>query len=64
MMDVSVGRNKENLSFHSVEFSLDGIYQIFEKLFMSEIGACMIRMLNKDVSSANILIVYVNKGSH
>lgn len=64
MVDVSMRRDEDNLGLHSVELSLDSAYQIFEKLLMGEVGTGMISMLNEDVSSANILIVNVNKRSH
>lgn len=64
MVYILVRWDQYHLGFHSIELSLDGSKEVLENLFVSEIGASLIRMLDKDVTCADILVIDVNKGSH
>ena len=64
VVNVSVRRDKDDLSLHSVELPLDGANQIFKKLFMSKVSTSLIRMLDENISSADILVINVNKRPH
>ena len=53
-----------HLGLHSVELPLNCGKEVLKDLFVSEIGASLIRMQYKDITSDDILVIDVYKWPH
>lgn len=64
MVDILVRWDQYHLGLHSVELSLNSGKEVLKDLFVSEIGASLIRMQDKDITSDDILVIDVDKWAH
>ena len=64
MVDILVRWDQYHLGLHSVELPLNCGKEVLKDLFVSEIGASLIRMQDKDITSDDILVIDIDEWPH